>query len=69
MKRSRLYRFVLLVAAGGALFQAGNVSCQKQIAQTFGTSFAEALAPALVDWLTTTLPTGASTTQDTGSTT
>jgi hypothetical protein len=58
MKLSFLYRFVLLAAAGGVLFQTGSVSCQKQIAQSFGTSFVEALAPALVELLTGALQNG-----------
>lgn len=58
MKLSRLYRFILLATAGGMLLQTTNISCQKQIAQTFGTSFAEALGSALVTWLTGALQNG-----------
>ena len=47
MRLSRLYRFLLLAAAGGMLFQTSTVSCQKQIAESFGVSFAEAFGTAL----------------------
>jgi hypothetical protein len=49
MKRSRLWRFALLAMAGGMVFQTATPSCQKQVLQEFGTSFATALGPALVN--------------------
>ncbi len=55
MMWNRVYRFILLATAGGMLFEATEVSCQKQMAQTFGTSFLNALGPALAQWITNAL--------------
>ncbi len=58
MNWNRLWRFALLAMTGGIVFQTATPSCQKQVLQEFGTSFATALGPALVNIITAALQGG-----------
>ncbi len=54
MRRSFWYRFVVLAAAGGTLFQA-TTSCADQLLSTVVTSLAPVLTSALTDAITNAL--------------
>ncbi len=53
MKLSRMYRFLLLAIAGGALFQTTHTSCFHESLTTFGTTFAQEFATSLAALIAT----------------